>query len=205
MIDTLPLFLRKSYTYNEIFNAKDKQFQILHSNINDISKQMNVDTATWGLDIFEKELKIPIEQTKPIEERRSVIKSKMRGTGKVDSILIKIVADAFTNGDVLISFDGKINIQFTSVLGIPPNILDLENALRDIIPAHLDINFIFIFLTWNQLDQANVHWSELDDFNATWNEFEVYQFDGSQYLALNRFTHQQLSQYTHADFNRRRI
>lgn len=146
MIDTLPTFMRKSAIMNEIFNAEETYFDKISVNLDDLRKQMDVSTATWALDIYEKELNIKTNPSKPLEERRSVIKSKDRGTGKVDVALIKVVADAFTNGDVDVIFDGKINIEFNSVLGIPPNLTDLENALDDIKPAHLAILYAFAYL-----------------------------------------------------------
>ena len=146
MIKALPLFMQKSKVFQEIFNAEEKQFTKMDVDLVDLRKQMDVSTATWGLDIYEKELNIKTDKSKPLEERRSVIKSKERGTGKVDASLIKIVADAFTNGDVEVFFDGNINIEFNSIIGIPSNIQDLENALDDIKPAHLRILYAFAYL-----------------------------------------------------------
>jgi hypothetical protein len=115
---------------------------------------MSVDTATWALAIYESEMGIPIDQIKPIADRRSVIKSKMRGFGKVDSALIKIVADSFTNGDVDVSFSsGTIKITFTSVIGIPPNIEDLQAAIEEIKPAHLAVLYVYLFNTHQDLSQ----------------------------------------------------
>ena len=138
--------MRKSKVFKEIFNAEELQLDKFSVDLVDLRKQMDVSTATWALDIYEKELNIKTDKSKPLEERRSVIKSKERGTGKVDAALIKIVADAFTNGGVDVHFDGKINIKFNSLLGIPSNIQDLENALDDIKPAHLRILYAFAYL-----------------------------------------------------------
>ena len=83
---------------------------------------------------------------KPLSDRRSVIKSKLRGSGKVDHIQIKLVADAYTNGDVVVSFNGHIVVKFTSNYGIPPNLDDVKNALEDVKPAHLAIDYEFRYL-----------------------------------------------------------
>lgn len=138
--------MRKSKTYQEIFKADGEQINLLLSDIEDLKKQLNVDSATWGLIVFEKELKIKTDLNKPLSERRSVIKSKMRGSGKVDHIQIKLVADAYTNGNVLVSFNGHIIVKFNSNYGIPPNLDDLKNALNDIKPAHLAIDYEFNYL-----------------------------------------------------------
>lgn len=151
MIDALPIFMRKSKVFNEIFNAEEKQFGKLNIDVNDLRLQMDINTATWGLDVYERELKIPIDTNKPIDERRSVIKSKLRGSGKADAALIKMVADSFTNGGVDVLFDGQIGIIFNDTLGIPPNLQDLEHALDDIKPAHLNIYYEFMYRTYTEL------------------------------------------------------
>lgn len=138
--------MRKSNTIKEIFKVDGQQIDHLLSDIEDVRKQLNIDTATWGLTIYEKELDIKTDLRKPLNDRRSVIKSKLRGSGKVDHIQIKIVADAYTNGDVLVSFNGHIVVKFNSVYGIPHNLDDLKNALEEVKPAHLAIDYEFNYL-----------------------------------------------------------
>ncbi|WP_257008343.1 YmfQ family protein [Bacillus sp. FJAT-45350] len=168
MIKTLPLFMRKDEIIIEIFGAQQKKFNSYRDAIEEIMMQLDVDTATWGLDIYEKELDIPVDRSKPFDERRSVIKSKWRGSGKVDQILLKIVADSFTNGDVEVSFDnGVIGIQFTSETGIPPNLEDAQNALEDTRPAHLPIRYFFRYLTIGEVHDLTIgkmHNMTLDNF-----------------------------------------
>jgi Uncharacterised protein conserved in bacteria (DUF2313) len=146
MIKTLPIFMRKSKIFNEIFTSEEKQLNVLETDLNDVRLQMDINTATWGLDIFEKELEIKTDYSKPLDDRRSVIKSKLRGSGKADSILIKVVADSYTNGDVIVSFNGQIVIKFTSNFGIPPNLEDVKTALENVKPAHLGIKYEFKYL-----------------------------------------------------------
>lgn len=156
MIQTLPLFLRKSHSYNEIFTVEGKQFQALEADIDDIRKQMDVDTATWGLDIYEKELEISIDRSKPFNERRSVIKSKMRGSGRVDALLLKVVADSYTNGDCIVSFNGVIIVTFNSQIGRPPNLVDLKNAIEDTKPAHLRVEYQFRYLSVSEVNNMTI-------------------------------------------------
>jgi hypothetical protein len=146
MLNSLPTYLRKSDVFIQVLNAEGKTVQVLKSDILDIQKQLDVDTATWGLDIYERELGIPTDISKPLEDRRSIVKSKLRGSGKLDATLVKVVADAHTNGAVEVSYDGRINIKFTAFYGIPPNLDDLKNSLDEIKPAHKEITYIFKYL-----------------------------------------------------------
>ena len=173
LLSYIPKGLRSSKIFIQMFNAEKNEFDLIESSIEDVNKQLSVDTATWGLAIYEKELGIRTVIEKPLDERRSVIKSKMRGHGSVGSELIKLVVDSYTNGDVEVSFDGKININFTSLRGIPPNMQDVKNALENIKPAHLDVVYVYLFLTWERWDSFNYTWDEIDALNITWDELEV--------------------------------
>lgn len=173
MIESVPSYERKSNVFVSIFNSESKQFELLKSSIDDIRKQLVVDTATWGLRIYEKDLKIQTDLNKSIDERRSVIKSKMRGQGNVGASLIKLVVDAYTNGNVEVSFNGKINITFMSIRGVPPNLNDVYKSVEEIKPAHLDAVYVFTYTTWDRFDSFNYTWDAIDALNKTWNEIEV--------------------------------
>ncbi|WP_420834856.1 putative phage tail protein [Salsuginibacillus kocurii] len=157
MINTLPLFLRKSEVYRDIFNSKGEQIQALLTDIEDIEQQMNVDTATWGLDVFEKELNVEIDRSKPYAERRSVIKSQWRGNGQVDADLIRVVADSYTNGDTVVSFNDAIVVEFTSQIGRPPNLSDLQEAIEETKPAHLRVEYDFRYYTIDEVSSMTIN------------------------------------------------
>lgn len=166
LLEYLPPYERKSEVFKEVMNAEQIEFNKLGLDLEDLNKQFFVDTATWGLAIYEKELGLKTNLNKPLEERRSVIKSKWRGTGKVDRLLIKTVVDAYTNGGVDVGFDGKIIVTFNDVKGIPPNMEDVYNAVGEISPAHLAIIYKFAYLlikeihgvvTLNEMEQIPLH------------------------------------------------
>lgn len=166
LLEYLPLYERNSKVFQEILKTEEIEFDNLNLDIEDLKKQLNIDTATWGLRIYEKELGIKTNLNKPLEERRSVVKSKWRGIGKVDKPLIKAVVDAYTNGGVDVGFDGKIIVTFNDVKGIPPNMEDVYNAVGEISPAHLAIIYKFAYLfikeihgvmTLNEIEQIPLH------------------------------------------------
>ncbi|MSU03205.1 putative phage tail protein [Tissierella pigra] len=138
LLEYLPIYERSSIVFQEILNSEQMEFDRLGLNIEDLEKQFFIDTATWGLAIYEKELKLPIRPKKTLEERRSLIKSKMRGMGKVDLAMIKSIIEAYTRSTADIIFDGRINIKFTNEGTITLNISDMFNAIEEIKPAHLD-------------------------------------------------------------------
>lgn len=160
----VPLFIADVKTFDEIYNSQGREFGTLNKKIDDLKAQFNIDTATWALDIYEKELGIVIDYTKPLDYRRSVIKSKDRGSGKLNSMMIKLVCDAFTNGDVEVSYDGIIHIKFASVKGIPPNMDDLKKAVEQIKPAYLLLDYLYTYNNWNTV--SSLKWGDV--VNKTW-------------------------------------
>ncbi len=175
LINYLPIFMRKSQIFNEIFRGEEKELEAAEASIEEIRQQLNIDTATWGLEIYEAELGIKTDLSKGLEERRSVIKSKWRGTGKVDARLIQLVAEAYSNGEVQVSFDGSIVISFVGTRGVPPNLNDLEDTINSIKPAHLPFSFRFNYLTWSEFDDFNKSWQAWDVLNLTWEQLEAYK------------------------------
>lgn len=148
--------------------------------IKDTLAQCFVDTATWGLKYWEEYLGIPVNQNKPVGYRRSVVKSKLRGAGTTTADLIETIAESYQNGDVDIIEDPrqkKVQVRFNGIYGIPPNMEDFNAALDRIIPAHLFIEYLYSYLTWEQLDATAMTWAELDEMQMTWEQFETWNPD----------------------------
>lgn len=136
----LPKIEKSSSTFREVTRIVNEEFKPLYHIIRDLDKQLNIDTATWGLKIYESELKLPIEPDKSYEERRAIIKAKWKGTGKVDNLMIKVVVEAFTSSVVNVAFDGEIIIEFPNGRGIRFS-SELIAAIDEIKPAHLNYRY----------------------------------------------------------------
>ncbi|OAB33862.1 putative phage tail protein [Paenibacillus glacialis] len=144
------------------------EFDRLYSDIETLLNESYPETSTMFLGRYERDLQIVVDKTKPADQRRSVIISKMRGSGKVSGSMIKNVAQAYDGGTVNVAVDMPhytIVITFIDSLGIPPNIDDLKQALEDIKPAHMALEYKFRFLlireihnvmTLNQIQQITL-------------------------------------------------
>lgn len=147
-----------------VLNAYAVELEKLNADIADVLAQFYVDTATWGLGRWEKMFGIPTDETKPLDQRRSSIKSKLRMFGTVTVSVIKNVAESFQYGEVDVSEDPKnytINVKFIGKLGVPPNLQDVKDALRDIIPAHLAINYSFTYATYDMVTEVYKTYSDM--------------------------------------------
>lgn len=163
IFDYLPRVYEELLESREILNAEQAEFERLNANIDDVLAQFFVDTATWGLAQWERVVGVVSDANKPIAERRSVIKAKLRGAGVVTVAHIKDVAESWYSGETEIReefADYKIVVKFVSSYGVPSNLGDVEAALREIIPAHLTLEFEFKYVTYAQLKTQN------SDYNA---------------------------------------
>jgi len=166
MLGCLPHHWRNSRVIGQMMEAGGAEFDSVLTAVSDIEAQLDIDKATWGLVIYEKELGLQTDISKPLADRRAVVKSKLRGSGKADAVLIKLVADAYTNGDVEVTFpDGVIHIRFTNVLGAPPNLGDLTNTIEELRPAHLPFEYEYSYLMLKQVQQLTI--SEIQNKHLT--------------------------------------
>lgn len=178
MLDYLPHYYGDSRIVRNLTAREAKEFIQLQDRIQDVLQQFFVDTAVWGLSYWETVCGIPVDESKPKEQRRSVIKSKLRGAGTVTLAVIKNVVDSFENGEIQLQENFakyEVVITFIGKRGVPPNLNDVRTALREIVPAHLSIRFEYTYLSWEELDSAKLNWDELEALNMTWDQLEVWK------------------------------
>lgn len=141
----------------------------------DILNQCFIDTATWGLLFWEKIFSIPTDLNKSYEDRREVIKAKLRGSGTTNEQMIKNTAEAFSGGECNIIMhpeDYSFTVQFVGIKGIPKNLESFKQMLEDIKPAHLGYDLKYTYTVWNFLKDKNLTWNQAK--SNTWDNLKIY-------------------------------
>lgn len=175
LIDYVPPYYAELLESNELLSAENAEVGRLNANINDLLAQFNVATATWGLREWERIVGIKTDENKPLGERRSLITAKLRGAGVVTVGHIENIAESFQGGDVEIiekSSEYTVVIKFVSSFGIPANLSDLTDLLREIIPAHLAIQYEFKFVTYALLKSTYATYGGLKASGLTYVEIK---------------------------------
>ena len=134
-----------------------------------LGEQVSVDNATWGLFRWEDDLGIAYNPSLSIEERREIIKARLRMQGKTTLEMIKNVAEAFSGGEVkIIEYPEEFRfvIKFIGVTGIPANMNLFIETMEQIRPAHLAYSFDYTYNTWGQISHRT--WEEMSQF--TWEQ-----------------------------------
>lgn len=173
----LPGYYETSRVMRADMQAKGAEMDMLYQALEETLDQFFVRTATWGLDYWEQELGIETDRLKPVEQRRAVVESKLRGAGTFSGRLVKNVAEAYAGGKVDVTFQPEawsFTVSFVDTMGIPPNMEDLKRAIEELKPAHMAVEYEYRYLNWDDLDRKQVTWDELDAASLTWNELEVW-------------------------------
>ena len=137
-----PDFYRGSGEFVDMQQALEPEVLALWQARDGLMDQLQLDTATWGLKYWEETLGIA---------------------------MIQNVAESFSNGAVAVTeFPSRyrIEIKFVGSIGTPPNMDDLTEALREILPAHLAWDYVLVFNTW-AMTRAHT-WGELK--GRTWGQ-----------------------------------
>lgn len=177
MVNSAPNYYQYSNVYLTIQQAQGDEYDSLEARNQDLRNQLYIVKATWGLKYWEQVLGITTIEADGYLVRRSRVLSKWRGLGNFNAALIKIICEAFTNGDVEVAIDipgQTVLISFVGMRGIPENLDDLKIQVENLVHAHLGTQYILTYLTWDELDLVNKTWDQWDALNLTWNEFDKY-------------------------------
>lgn len=155
MIGYLPAYERKSKVFQGIMDGAGKELDQGFEEIEQLEKQMLIHSATWGLANYEQELGIQTDICKSYEERRNAIIVKWRGIGKVDRALIRLIAESYAAGEVLVAFHHGIVLYLLGINESMTGIQDLLNSIEEIKPAHLRVQVIYIYVTYGELSVWN--------------------------------------------------
>lgn len=211
MYDYLPKYYEDIREARAIIDRGSSGLDALNGDINDTLSQFYVDTATWSLPMWERFCGLPVaidytvwdafqryntslvdlegQSWDEIEksfapdmpERRSAIKSKLRGQGTITKAKIAEICASYTGGTVNVkefASEFRVVIEFTDVAGVPANIDTLKAVLAEVMPAHLVVEYQYRYLRWNELDGFAWTWDGLDANGLTWNELEEAVEDG---------------------------
>lgn len=156
LISYLPNYYKNSAVMIQLMGANEIELQTIDDKLTNVLDQYLIGSADTAIARWEKEFNIPIDESKPLDQRRSILLAKLRGAGTTTAQLIKSTALAYTNGEVEIEDNATTNtvvIRFISIVGLPANIDDLKTSIDDIVPAHLLIEWEYKYNTHADLSQ----------------------------------------------------
>ena len=119
----------------------------------DITQQLFPNSMTWALAIEERDA--GLASTGTLEERRTALIARWRGSGKCDVDLIQRVCDSWKNGEISVGFaEGVIVLTFVGAYGVPEaaELAALQDAVKHTIPCHLAVIYLYRYLLVREVD-----------------------------------------------------
>lgn len=152
LINKLPSFY-DNYITKPIQDSFTVEADLINDKVEKTLEQFFVDSATYGLDKWEKMLGIS-KNNNDIQTRRENIKAKMRSRGTTTVSVIKNICEAYSNGivEVIVNHsDYSFVIDFVGTVGIPRAFAELDKTIEEIKPCHLAHSYKFNYNTHNDL------------------------------------------------------
>lgn len=111
-----------------------------------------------------------------LSDRRETILARLYRTQKLNSQSIAEVVSIFTGGSALSYFkNGTIHVYIT-----PPKdnkqyqFLNVEQELRNKIPAHLSLRVERNYYTWEEIESSNRTWEDVENNFPTWEDVLLF-------------------------------
>ena len=152
LINKLPSFY-DNYITKPIQDSFTVEANLMNDKVEKTLEQFFVDSATYGLDYWEKMLGIS-KNNNDIQTRRENIKAKMRSRGTTTVSVIKNICEAYSNGevDIIVNHsDYSFVIDFIGTIGIPRAFAELDKTINEIKPCHLAHSYRFNYNTHSNL------------------------------------------------------
>lgn len=143
LAELIPERLRKIPELMAVIRAEEPEAQATYDAAVDFLAQLNVDTATWGLDLWEFEYGIQTDASKSLDARRTALKAKMRGAATTTAAQIQRIVNAYTGNDSceVTEYPRKylVGVSYTLDLDKQDRVEDCRKSLREALPAHLGL------------------------------------------------------------------
>ncbi len=110
-----------------------------------------------GIPLMIKLLNLMLRKDLTLDEKRNLIESRWKNTGKISEESLQKIADNWRNGAIDVEFNNKIVINFVGVEGIPSAIDELKEEFNKAKPAFLEMSFTFLFRRHSELHAYTHH------------------------------------------------
>lgn len=148
LVFRLPRYYQDSPQVSELERVLGAAAKQLMEAKEDTLAQLFVETATWGLGLWEGWCGLPSDPTVPYSQRRQRILAKLRGQGPTTAEMIAGVVASFGFSQEQISVvehpeEYTFEVVISDLAEAPENMAAPTQAVNEIKPAHLDWWFIY--------------------------------------------------------------
>lgn len=162
------------YTAGELA-GEGKALDGVLSALEELEREVMLDTAEGrGMEELEALLTYrPVAET--VEARRRALSALLRIGG--DSFTLSALNDNLKGCglNAVVSETGEpgvVEVRFPDVPGVPEGFQQMRRIIEDILPCHLQVDYVYWYITWGEMEERFPTWGELDESGYTWDELE---------------------------------
>lgn len=168
----LPDYYENNTTMNLLQGILSEVTDELEEGLSSTIKECFESTASALLSRYEKMYGLQVDILKDETYRKERILAKLVGVGTTTKKMLMETAASYSNGEVEVIEDNanhKFTIKFVGTKGVPGNMADLKLTIEEIKPAHLAVEYLYVYNTWD--DIAKITWENAESY--TWNELRT--------------------------------
>lgn len=153
----------------DVINACEQEINLSHKEFLEVESCIMTLADKTNIDEWEKWFELSYEPTWSLENRVDRLIYTFNSRGFFTPKFLKEQAKIFTNGEIEIFEDFSkyhFTIQFTSIIGTPPNLDNFKKMVNVNKPVHLTFDIKFRYRIWKKLE--NYTWKQLEAY--TWKE-----------------------------------
>lgn len=170
-----PMWYARSRTALGIFEAQGGLLEQFHTDVADVASARLPDCGTtprWGLDRLRVEVGLDEIIGESDDALCARIVARFRAWGST-IYRLRQIALAWEYGDIAILPDPEaynLWVEFNDIRGVPADLDAHAAELRANVQAHLGINWLVTYLTWDEVRRSRVTWQQLKDAGITWEQ-----------------------------------
>jgi len=172
LIKLLPDYYEKNETMQLLQKILSARTDELDGYLSAMIGECFLASASATLTRYEKIFGLQVDLKKSDTFRRERITAKISGVGTTTKAMIRDVASRYSNGEVEVIEDNpnsRFIVRFVGTLGIPGNMADLKLTVEEIKPAHLVVEYEYLYNTWT--DVSSLTWNNAKAY--TWEEIRT--------------------------------
>ena len=162
------------YTAGEL-EGEGKALDGVLASLEELEREVMLDTAEGqGLEALESLLTYrPVAETAATRRRALSALLRIGGDSFTLAALNDNLAGCGLNAVVSETEEpGVVEVRFPDVPGVPEGFERLKQIIEDILPCHLQVNYVYWYITWGKMEERFPTWGDLDKGGYTWDQLE---------------------------------
>lgn len=159
--DYIPSVIYEEKTLNKIYKIQQEKLDGVNVDIQDLVNQFFIETSTWSLPLWEEEYGVKSKVDDTLENRRSRVLAKKRGTGTTTVPTVKNICNAFVDKTTVVEHSSQyyFELLLESYSGFHNFLEDLMEIIEELKPAHLGVTYHLMATTQSNLYIASTGFS----------------------------------------------